>query len=163
MKGYVLSIVATVLLSAIVTAVLPEGKTSTTIKGIAKGLCVLIIISPILSFFQRKIGLLSVTNNTQTNFLETGIQTDGEFIQYFSNERVLIAQTQLENELQERYNLPLTVQFIWEWRKQSGKDAYEEIYISQIHVQGAKNETESVRKEILEYLTQNYCEEVLLE
>ena len=162
MKGYVFSIVGTVLLSTIVICVLPDGKTAVTIKGVAKCFCVLIIISPILTFFQSNGEEAKSSSNSQINFLEADIEMDSSFIQYFSNERVLWTQTQLERELQERYNLYLTVVLEWEWRK-SQEDGVEGIYIYQIRVQGVAQETEKTKKEILEYLTQNYCEEVLLE
>jgi hypothetical protein len=51
---------------------------------------------------------------------------------------------------------------VWEWRKRENV-GYEEVYISQIRVQGAKEERKELQQEILEYLTKNYCEEVLLE
>ena len=54
LKGYVFGVIGTVLLSAIIAVSLPEGKTSITVKSIARGLCVLIIVSPVLSFFQEK-------------------------------------------------------------------------------------------------------------
>ena len=163
LKGYVFSIVGTVLLSAIVTSILPEGKTSITIKSNAKSLCVLIIVSPILTYFQRNAEVSAALGNSQINFLETDIQTDQAFIQYFSNERVSQAETQLENELRERYALNLTVTMDWEWRKTQEGKGIEDIYIRQIRVQGALQESVQTQRDILEYLTQNYCEEVLLE
>lgn len=162
MREYVLSIVGTVLLSAVITAILPDGKTAVTIKSVAKTLCVLIIVSPILTYFQRNAEASAILGNSQINFLETDIQSDQAFIQYFSNQRVLQTQTQLERELKERYGLSLTVVCVWEWRKRENV-GYEEVYISQIRVQGAKEERKELQQEILEYLTKNYCEEVLLE
>ena len=163
LKGYVFCIVGTVLLSAVVIAILPEGKTAVTIKGVAKCLCVLIIVSPILTFFQKNADASTASFSTRINFLETDIQMDLPFIQYFSNERVLSAQSQLEEELKNRYGLNLTILLDWEWRKRQDGEGMEEIYIRQIRVQGVAQETEQTKKEILEYLTQNYCEEVLLE
>jgi hypothetical protein len=162
LREYVLSIVGTVLLSAVITAILPDGKTAVTIKSVAKTLCVLIIVSPILTYFQRNAGVEATLGNPQINFLETDIQSDQAFIQYFSNQRVLQTQALLETELKERYGLSLTVVCVWEWRKRENV-GYEEVYISQIRVQGAKEERKELQQEILEYLTKNYCEEVLLE
>ena len=163
LKGYVFGVIGTVLLSAIIAVSLPEGKTSVTVKSIARGLCVLIIVSPVLSFFPEKTERLTASNNAQTNFLQIGIQTDESFIQYFSNVRVQNAQAQLENELQERFGLPLSVLLVWEWQKPNEKAEYEDIYISKIQVQGTAEATDTEKRKILDYLTKNYCSEVLLE
>ena len=162
MKGYVLSVVGTVLLSSIITVILPNGKTAVTIKGVAKGACVLIILSPVLTFFQEQANLLTAEHNSSANLLQTSIETDDAFIQYVSNERVIMAQNQLKKELKEKFDLDATVVFSWQW-KNSGLSKNEEIYISKILVRGTEQVSSEKKEEVLEYLRKNYCEEVLLE
>ena len=53
MNAYVLSVIGTVLISAVLTAIIPEGKTSKVIKGIARLACVLVIVTPIVQFFVK--------------------------------------------------------------------------------------------------------------
>ena len=52
MNAYVLSVIGTILLSAIITAILPDGKTNSVIKGVSRLACVIAIVMPILTFFQ---------------------------------------------------------------------------------------------------------------
>ena len=47
MSSYLLIIVGSVLLSAILTAVIPSGKTANVIKGVTKAVCLLAILSPV--------------------------------------------------------------------------------------------------------------------
>ena len=52
MSAYLLSVVGTVLFSAILTMVTPEGKTSVIIKAATRLACLVVILFPILNFFQ---------------------------------------------------------------------------------------------------------------
>ena len=50
MNEYVLSVIGTVLIASVLTAILPEGKTSGIIKGITRLVCVVAIVAPVVSF-----------------------------------------------------------------------------------------------------------------
>ena len=81
MSVYVLSVIGTVLLCSILTSILPTGKTNSVIKGIAKLVCVISIVMPVLIFFQS--GKWSMNQNIfQKEFAESIIKTDEAFIQY---------------------------------------------------------------------------------
>ena len=51
-SGYLLTIIGTVLVCSLITAIAPEGKTTASVKGVAKLVCTLAIISPVLRFFK---------------------------------------------------------------------------------------------------------------
>ena len=51
MSAYLLSIIGIVLLTAILSAVLPDGKTVKFIKGIAKLCCLAVILPPVHRIF----------------------------------------------------------------------------------------------------------------
>ena len=47
LSGYLLCIIGTTLVSSILLAILPEGKSSSMVKGMAKLVCIVSIVSPI--------------------------------------------------------------------------------------------------------------------
>lgn len=165
MKTYLLSVIGTVLLCALLTAIAPEGKTSGAIKGIAKLACILIIISPILRFFQ--IGADGTAEDEFSNifFSENVIRTDETFIKYYSEMRIRETETALEKELMEKYSVSTEVSLQWEQETQAVAEMYEEekIKITGLFVTVKQDVNEEVRKNMWEYLTKNYCSEVLIE
>lgn len=165
MSGYLLSIIGTVLLCAVLTAIVPQGKTSGVIKGVAKLACVLVIVSPVLRFF--KTGEISgnSTENSPTFFPQTSIQTDKSFIQYYSEMQVRATETALQDEIFQLYAIKVEVAMVWETEKESVGKYYEteRIKIKEIRIKCAENPPKELKEKMLEYLTKNYCSEVLIE
>lgn len=155
MNAYLLTIIGTVLLCALLTAIAPEGKLSSSIKGVAKLVCILAIIVPILRFFETKSLDVFIDKNRQENFGEDVIEADGDFIEYYSEMRVHQAEILLEKELLEKYYLECEVLFVWKIE--------EEIRIEQINIKLLQNANEEVKSNMCDYLTKNYCSEVLIE
>ena len=96
-----------------------------------------------------------VDKNRQEFFSEDVIETDGKFIEYYSEMRIHQAEIMLEKELMKKYGLNCEVAFTWKRE--------EEIRIEQINIKLLQNANEEVKKDMCEYLTQNYCSEVLIE
>ncbi|MBQ5930220.1 MAG: hypothetical protein IIX02_05455 [Clostridia bacterium] len=164
MSAYVLSVIGTILLCAILTAVLPDGKTSTVIKGLARLACVISIVMPVLIFFQS--GEWSVGEIFfQEDFSKSVIQTDEAFIQYYSEMRVRETQTNLQEELFKEFSVKSNVKIAWSMENTEYAERYEEykIKITQIHVENREKQTEEVERAMWVYLTENYCSEVLIE
>ncbi len=164
MSGYVLSVIGIILISAILTAVLPSGKTSSVIKGVTRLACVLVIVMPILVFFQSgewKIGKTFFPGD----FSESVIQTDETFIQYYSEMRVREAERKLEEALFEEFSVNVNVTLRWEIETSEYASYYEDekIKITRIYVVNDKKQTEEVERAMWGYLTKNYCSEVLIE
>lgn len=145
----------TILLSAILTALIPEGKTAGVIKGITRLACVLVIVAPIPAFLNAekndKTGV-----NSQIFFTETVIQTDEDFIKYYSEMRITAAEQALEKEILEKFSFSVEVTFGWEY-----KDG--EIHITNLHVKTDGTIEEEGERAMWDYLTKNYCSEVLIE
>ena len=163
MNGYLLGVIGTVLLCAILSAILPEGKTAGAIKGVAKLACVLAIVAPVLEFFQSGDKALDGKKSSSGIFSETVIQTDEGFIEYYSEMRIRETEIALERELNEKFqaNTEITL----EWSRETEKDGrYERdsIRITRIRI-GVNEESEEVTQMIAEYVKKNYCSEVLLE
>ncbi len=165
MSGYLLSIIGTVLLCAILVAIVPQGKTSSVIKGIAKLSCVLVIVSPVLRFFKTGEISENSTEKAPTFFLQNGIRADETFIQYHSETRVSQTETALEKEIFEKYGTETEVCLFWQTDKETVGKYYEteRIKIDNIRVKCMTKTTEERKKAMWEYLTQNYCSEVLIE
>ena len=154
MNGYLLSVIGTILLSALLTAILPNGKTSAVIKAITKLACLLVIISPVFSYIQAETG--TSNGNSSKNLSQSVIQTDESFITYYSEMRIQNAQAQLENEIKEKFGLDCKVVFTWEYDK-------ENIRIIKLTVQPQTEISERQNSELYEYLTNDYCSEVVIE
>ncbi len=165
MKEYLLSVIGAVILSAIVVAVLPEGKTAGMIKTVSRLICILMIISPVLRFFQS--GNLSVWGeNLQENiFSETVIEAEDSFIKYYSEMRIRETEAALEKEILQRYDLIVEVVLFYEYETERVGAFYEsdKIKIMGIHIKLKQESKEEVIKEMWEYMTENYCKEVLIE
>ena len=80
-KGWVITICSVVLLTTIITIIVPNGKTAKVIKGVFALLTTLIIISPISNV---------VNNGFSFNSFENGniIEIQQEFIDYIGGKRV---------------------------------------------------------------------------
>lgn len=150
MNGYLLSVIGTVLLSAVLTAIAPNGKTAFVIKNVAKLACLLVIVSPLLTYVQQEKKGGDLKNNSRKEV----INTDESFIQYYSEMKVRQAEETLEKELFEKLSLSCNLAFSWDLLEN-------EIFIRKITVLSPVATDE---KEILyEYLTKNYCSEVVFE
>ncbi|MBQ7913560.1 MAG: hypothetical protein IJ308_07475 [Clostridia bacterium] len=164
MSAYVLSVIGIILISAVLTAILPSGKTNNVVKGVTRLACVLAIVMPVLIFFQSGEWKIEETF-FQEDFSQTVIQTDETFIQYYSEMRVRGAEIKLEEELLKEFSVKAEVTFFWETEKSEYASYYvdEKIKITRIHVVNEKKQTEEVEREMWVYLTENYCSEVLIE
>lgn len=161
LSEYLLTIIGTVLLSAVITAVLPDGKTANTVKGVAKLVCVLAIVTPALHFF--KIGNGNENENPKNFFSETVIQTDEGFIKYYSEMRVRLTESALEQEILEKFGVACEAALVWKKCKANSLQENGEIQITQIQIKLKNNTDEEVALRMWEYLTKNYCSEVLIE
>ena len=154
MNGYLLAIIGTVILSALLTAITPEGKSSGVIKGVCKLVCVLAIIAPVLEYLQGKNGSGKIF---ETFFSESGITADEDVIKYYSELKVSQAESYLEKELSKEFDLQTEIVYSWQ------EDDNKMIKITCINVKIKGEYEEEVRKKMWEYLTKNYCSEVLIE
>ena len=155
MSGYLLTIIGTVLVCSLITAIAPEGKTTASVKGVAKLVCTLAIISPVLRFLKTGSIQSFIDKNRQEIFYQEVIDVDGEFIQYYSEMRVRQTEKALEEELFKKYAVSCEVCLEWSME--------EEIRIECIVVKVLENVGEEVKVDMRLFLLENYCEEVLIE
>ena len=152
MNGYLLSVIGTVLLAALLTSIVPEGKTSGLIKTIAKSACLLAIVAPIPSYLNSE-NSDEKNAQSQTIFSQTVIETDEDFIKYYREMRIRATAQALETELKEKFSVETSVEFEWTY-------ALGEVEITKIIV---KTENGEANAAMWEYLTKNYCSEVMIE
>ncbi len=155
MNGYLLSVIGTVLITTVLVAILPEGKTSKVVQGIAKCVCLLAIVSPIPNLL-KSVKSDEKDFNSQIIFSQTVIETDEDFINYYSEMRIRAAQEDLEREIKEKFSVQSEVTLAWEYES-------EEIRITAIRVRLQDERSEEEKTSMWEYLTKNYCSEVLIE
>ncbi len=166
MNGYLIAIIGTVLLSAVLTAVLPDGKTAGVIKGITKLACIIAIVAPIPSFLRAEnifdnFGEKN-TENLDKNVAQSVIQTDGEFIKYYCEMRIRNTEEALEQEIEENFSLVVKVDIDWQFAQENVYDS-DSVQITKITVQSDKKLEEGEKSAVCTYLTKNYCREVLIE
>ena len=151
MSEYLLGIIGTVLFSAILMAILPNGKTSSMIKSVARLACLVVVLSPLVGFFKEG----EVFGD---NFLKTGIRTDKNFIEYCSKISIENAENALEQHLKERYGREFEVTFLWEERKMDeGVYEVERIKIMKAILLPTTGElSQKEGKEIQSYLLENF-------
>ena len=166
MSAYLLSIIGIVLLTAILSAVLPDGKTVKFIKGIAKLCCLAVILAPVLGFFKE-------ASDGKINFpffsSETVIETDGAFIDYCSTKRIENAETELEKKLEEPFSVRVGVTLLWEYCgsiAEGEEDGYLSVYegteikITKVLVKDAEGNIDGeVRERMKAHIVEKYgCE-----
>ncbi len=151
MSEYLLGIIGTVLFSALLTAILPNGKTAAIIKSIARLACLISVLSPLLTFLKNG-------EMFGENFLKTGIRTDGNFIEYCSKISVESAEKSLKEHLKERYGKDFEVTFLWEEVKtEEGGYELERIKITKAVLSPLSGEIgEKEGEEIRSYLLENF-------
>ena len=105
---YLLSVVGTILLGAVLTAIIPEGKTAGIVRSMTKLVCLLVIISPILSYLSSEKAV-----GKEKNFTQSVIQTDESFIQYYSELRVEQAEKAIAEALKQEFSVDCGVRLDW--------------------------------------------------
>ena len=152
MSAYLLSVIGTVLIASVLTAIAPDGKTAGIVKAVAKSVCLLAIVAPIPHYLNSE--KFDEKNAVVDGFFSQAvIQTDESFIKYYSEMRIHATEQALEAELKEKFAVETDV--VMEWLYQSG-----EIKITKIVVKIQNGEN---KESMWEYLTKNYCSEVLIE
>ncbi len=164
MSSYVLSIIGTVILSSIFTLIIPEGKMSSTIKGVMKLVCVMVIVAPILRFFQEGKFPVFFGKNSNEKFFESVIDANTNFIEYYSEMNIAQAETEMALEIKKIYGVDVAISLEWKRvAREEGKYKVEGIYIEKICVSGLLGQSEAIQGQVFEYLSKTYCSEVLIE
>ena len=164
MNGYVLAVVGTVLISSILTMLIPEGKCSALIKNITKLACLVVLIAPIPKLLGSEhffdVFLSKNTENADHFFQDDGINADEAFIEYYCELRVHETQNALEKELLSRFNVSADVDLSWRFIGETDVDG---LKITKINVKLHQTVEEATKTKMCTYLTESYCSEVLIE
>ena len=143
MNGYLLSVIGIILISAVITAILPNGKTASSIKTVLKLACILVVVAPVLKYIKNE-------KNPQKNPENSVIQTDEDFIKYYSELRIQLAEREISEELQTNFLINSEVKA--DWTLNDG-----EIYIKKVFLTLSNDEK---KEEIRSFLTKKYGFEV---
>lgn len=164
MNTYLLRVLGAMILSALLTAILPSGKTSPLIVAVTRLLCVLAIVAPVFSFLKKGM-IVFEENNYEDFFSDSVIERQESFIEYYSYLRIQETEEALERELYERYAIDSEVVLSYTYERESMSDNYQEddIKITKIIVSLEEETNKEVIQSMWEYLTKQYCREVLIE
>lgn len=157
MSAYLLKIVGIVLISSVLTAILPNGKTSGVIKGVAKLLCLVVIVSPIMQAL--RVFHTNEKDGQENYFSQSVIKTDESFIQYYSETRILETEQALQKEINRLFNVESRVALEWERMENEG---IVKLKITKVCVQIVAEIDDAKKEEIRAFLAKNYCSEVLV-
>lgn len=145
MKEYLLSIGGIVLFSSVLLTILPSGKTTELIKGIARIACLVAILAPVGQFFVEG-------KNFDGIFAESGIELQSSFIEYSSKEKVAEAEKILLKSVKKDFPSVVSVKLVC--RKVDGADAVL-LQVETINVY-VNSWSEILEKELKECLVSNY-------
>lgn len=164
LKEYLIGVVGIVLICGIISCILPNGKNAKIIQGILKLCCLSAVISPMLYLFQDESKIIK-NEIYQDFFSNSVIQTDMQFIQYYSELNVLHIEQLLSDEILEKYNVAVKVSIDWEYVSNNENVTYFDstIKINKIYLQTQNVISNEIRSAMSEYITNNYCSEVLIE
>ena len=156
MSSYLLSVVGTVLISSVLVAILPSGKTAELIKAIVRTACLVVILSPVAKLFVD-------SKNNSGIFVESSIELHQDFIEYSCKRRVEETEAQLKNELDGWFGGILSVELDWEMDSiEVGAYSTEEIRVQKIVVWTESSYSEEKKQQIGDYLRNSYgCESVV--
>lgn len=142
MSGYLLSVIGVILLTSLLTVVIPQGKTSKIVAAISKLACIVAILMPIPSLLKGE----------ETDFFgETIIETDEAYIKYCSEMRVREAEYNLQKQLREQYSERLDFSLYWGWEEEN--EPVIRVYRADIFCEEL---TEEERQSISVFLTETY-------
>lgn len=98
------------------------------------------------------------------NFSQSVIQTDMEYIKYYSELRIENTERMLQTELLKEFDVDVVVCLQWALQdvKLNGI-SMEQIRITRIDVEFQKEYDEERKQSVRAYLTKNYCSEVQIE
>jgi hypothetical protein len=148
-----LSVVGTVLLSSVLVAIIPSGKTSDLIKAILRTACIVVILSPATKLF------VELKNNSSI-FVESSIETHNDFIEYSCTRRVEETEKLLMEELSEEFDGIHSVTFSWALAEvNQGRYLVEEIQVNEILVETKFAFSSQKIEEVKAFLLKKYgCE-----
>ena len=93
---------------------------------------------------------------TETIFSQSVIDAEESFIHYYSELRVRETEKALEKDIAQNCGIEASVSL--DWKKENAG-----IFIEKIYVDTLEQQNEEALKNMWEYLTKNYCSEVLIE
>ena len=110
MTEYLLSITGVVILSTVLSNILPTGKTTNLIKGFFRLCAHIVILSPVADFINDY--STKKEEIFKNYFEESVIKTDENYIEYCSEKTVAETERQIEKTLKEDYSISALVKVI---------------------------------------------------
>lgn len=111
MEKYILSVCGAVILSALVTILLPEGKIGKFINGILKLFCLLIMLLPLYGLFET---FLHTGGGGGFEGEQAQLAPDEEYLDYVYGKQAKMQETQLSEYFAEKYGVETEIAIAWQ-------------------------------------------------
>lgn len=138
MSNYLLSVVGIVLISTVLTNILPLGKTTALIKNILRLCAYLAVLSPIFEFLNNDSNASG--KFFENYFSETIINTDESYIEYCSSKSINETERLIEKRLKEEYLVDSSVTLVVENENENGDLKIEKIIVEINDISSEKQE-----------------------
>lgn len=109
MDAYILSVCGAVIISSLVTILLPDGKTGKFINGVLKLFCLLVILVPLFVFFKN--GSFETAGSAAEGEISLDEEFIGDFYDEFANEEARAVEKKIKEEL----SVTVTAQIEWDF------------------------------------------------
>ena len=160
MSGYLLSVIATVLLSTVFIHILPQGKTNRTVKWLFRSVCLTVLIAPLLNFFAKS------KNGEKTGFFDgdffskSVIQTDKDYIQYCKEKAISIDEENLAKTLSDKFGVEVFVRF--ECENKNLNNSKNQVFVVKKMIFSSKTGVlDEKKQEIIDYVKKEFdCDAV---
>ena len=110
MSAYILSVCGAVVLSSLVTIILPEGKIGKFINGILKIFCVFVMLVPLVNWVS------DLRFNPPENSANSSVSLDEDYLHYFYEKQSEAVSIDIQKSVEKKFNIEVNV--VTEWKKE---------------------------------------------
>ena len=109
MKEYILAVCGAVVISALISLLLPEGKTGRFIGGILKLFCLLVMLVPLFQMFEQ----FTIPENGQE--VSSEYEPDEDFLLYVYEKQAEAREEEIEEIVEKEFSVDVSTDVLWEY------------------------------------------------
>lgn len=109
MKEYILAVCGAVVISALISLLMPEGKTGRFIGGILKLFCLLVMLVPLLQMFKQ----FAVPEEGEE--VSAGYEPDEDFLLNIYEKQAAAREDEIEELVEKEFSVDVSADVVWEY------------------------------------------------